>query len=195
MYGLLRFKAGFCEEVDKFIKATKKHATTLIENNDTIIFPCKDCKNHMAWTDVTITRSHLIMRKFVEYYTVWIYHGEMVIVNDEDEEEYDDETLESLSQYSAKLDARMDSEFGNEQGGDAGGWDGNDEGGANNDGGARVGDEDDLEDMIRALGPEILLNSPKGLENLERVTKASKETVYDVEKGLSGTLDIAMFYA
>ena len=65
----------------------------------------------------------------------------------------------------------MDPEFGNEQGGDAGGWDGNDEGGANNDGGARVGDEDDLEDMIRALGPEILLKSPKGLENLEKVKK------------------------
>ena len=43
--------------------------------------------------------------------------------------------------------------------------------------------EDDLEDMIRALGPEILLNNPKGLENLERVTKASKETMYSVEKG------------
>ena len=28
----------------------------------------------------------------------------------------------------------MDPEFDNEQGGDAGGWDGNDEGGANNDG-------------------------------------------------------------
>ena len=40
-----------------------------------------------------------------------------------------------------------------------------------------------MEDMIRALGPEILLNSPKGLENLEMVTKASKETVYGVEKG------------
>ena len=77
----------------------------------------------------------------------------------------------------------MDFEFGNKQGGDAGGWDGNDKGGANNDGGARVGDEDDLEDMIQALGPEILLNSPKDLENLERVTKASKETVYGVEKG------------
>ena len=88
-----------------------------------------------------------------------------------------------MSQYSAELDARMDFEFGNEQSGDAGGWDGNDEGGANNDGGARVGDKDDLEDMIRALGPEILLKSPKGLENLERVTKASKETVYGVEKG------------
>ena len=72
--------------------------------------------------------------------------------------------------------------LGNEQGGDAGGWDGNDEGGANNDGGARVEDEDDLEDMIRALGPKILLNSQKGLEILERVTKASKKTVYGVEK-------------
>ena len=89
----------------------------------------------------------------------------------------------------------MDPEFGNEQGGDAGGWDGNDEGGANNDDGAHVGDENDLEDMIRGLGLKILLNSPKVLENLERVTKASKEIVYCVEKGLSGTLDIAMFYA
>ena len=103
------------------------------------------------------------MRGLIEDYTVWIHHGETVIVNDEDEE-YDDETLESLSQYSAELDGRMDSEFGNKQGGDAGGWDGNDEGDANNDGGACVGDEDDLEDMIRGLGPEILLNSPKGLE-------------------------------
>ena len=69
---------------------------------------------------------------------MWVHHGETVIVNDKDEEEYDDETIESLSQYSVEFDAQMDFEFGNEQGGDAGGWDGNDEGGANNDGGARV---------------------------------------------------------
>ena len=116
-------------------------------------------------------REHLIVQGFVEDYTVWIHHGEMVIVNNEDEQEYDDKTLESLSQYSAELDAQMDPEFGNEQGGDAGGWHGNDEGGANNDGGARVGNEDDLEDMIRVLGPEILLKSPKGLENFKRVKK------------------------
>ena len=61
---------------------------------------------------------------------MWIHHGKTVVVNDEDEEEYDDETLESLSQYSPELDARMDLEFGNEQGGDACGCDGNDEGGA-----------------------------------------------------------------
>ena len=59
----------------------------------------------MAWTYVTIIRSHLIMRGFVEDYTVWIHHGETVIVNDEDEEKYDDETIESLSQYSAELHA------------------------------------------------------------------------------------------
>ena len=55
-----------------------------------------------------------------------------------------------------------------EQGGDAGGWDGNAEGGANNDGEARVDDEDDdddLEDMLWFIGPEILLKSPKGLKN------------------------------
>ena len=75
MYGLLRFKAGFREEVDKFIVAAKKHATTLKENKDTTICPCKDCKNCMAWTDVTIIRSHLIMRGFIEDYTVWIHHG------------------------------------------------------------------------------------------------------------------------
>ena len=114
MYSSLRFKAVFREEVDKFIEAAEKHATTLIENKDTIICPFKDCKNHMSWTDVTIIRSHLIMRGFVENYTVWIHHGETVIVNDEDDEEYDDETLKSMSQYSAELDARMDPKFGNE---------------------------------------------------------------------------------
>jgi hypothetical protein len=37
--------------------------------------------------------------------------------------------------------------------------------------------------MLRAIGPEIILKSAKGLENLERVKKASKETVYGKEKG------------
>ena len=97
MYGSLRFKAGFREEVGKFIEAAEKHAATLTKNKDTIICLCKDWKNHMVWTYVTITGSHLIMRGFVEDCTVWIHHGETVIVDDEDEDEYDDETLESLS--------------------------------------------------------------------------------------------------
>ena len=75
----------------------------------------------------------------------------------------------------------MDPEFGNEQDGDAGGQDVNDEGGANNDGRARVGDEDDFDDlekMIRVLGPEILLKSPKGLENLKRVKNIERDCVW-----------------
>ena len=42
MYGSLRFKASFHEEVDKFIEAAKKHATTLTDNKDTFICQCKD---------------------------------------------------------------------------------------------------------------------------------------------------------
>ena len=56
MYGSLRFMADFREEVDKFIEAIEKHATTLTENKDIIICPYKDCKNRMTWTDVTIIR-------------------------------------------------------------------------------------------------------------------------------------------
>jgi len=80
MYGSLRFKADFREEVDKFIEAAEKHAATLTENKDIIICSCKDCKNRMAWTDVTIIRSHLIMRGFIKDYTVWIHHGERLLL-------------------------------------------------------------------------------------------------------------------
>jgi hypothetical protein len=125
------------------------------------------------------------MRGFIKDCAVWISHGETVVVSNVDPED-DAETLDYLDQYLAELDARMDPEFGNEQCGNAGDWDGNNEGGANNDGGARVEDEDDgdcLEEMLRAIGPEILLKSAKGLENLERLKKASKESLYVVEKG------------
>jgi hypothetical protein len=68
MYGSLRFAAGFREEVDKFIEAAEKHAATLTNNNGTIICPCVDCKNLMAFSNVSTIRSHLIMRGFVPDY-------------------------------------------------------------------------------------------------------------------------------
>ena len=37
--------------------------------------------------------------------------------------------------------------------------------------------------MLGAFGVEILEKSKRGLENLEKVTKASKKTMYDAEKG------------
>jgi hypothetical protein len=119
---------------------------------------------------------------------VWIHHGEITVVDDDDIDEADDvETLQYLSRFSGELRAQMDHDFGNKQGGDdAGGCHQNgDDGGVDNDGRARQGDAEDfdnLEDMVRALRLEIL-KSKKDLENLERVTKASTETVYGVEKG------------
>ena len=49
MYGSLRLKADFCEEVDKFIEVVEKHASTLTQNKDTIIYAGSDCKNLLAW--------------------------------------------------------------------------------------------------------------------------------------------------
>ena len=103
---------------------------------------------------------------------MWIHHGETV-VDEVDPEEHDAKTQDYLDQYVAALRAQMSNDSIDEGGG-ADGWAGNDEGGRNNDSGARVGDEDDdddLEDMLWFIGPEILLKSPKGLENLERVKK------------------------
>jgi hypothetical protein len=152
MYGSLRFKAGFCEEVDKFI-AAEKHAAMLTENKDIIICPCKDCKNLMIFSDVITIREHLIMRGFVPDYIVWIHHGETMVVDDADDDQEDDtETLEYLSQYSNELAEQMDHDFGNEQDGDFGNEQGGDDAsGADNDGRAREGDEDDddtLEEIV-----------------------------------------------
>ena len=36
---------------------------------------------------------------------MWIHDDETIVVNYEDEEEYNDETLKSMSQYSGELDA------------------------------------------------------------------------------------------
>jgi hypothetical protein len=134
MYGALRYKPGFRDEVDKFIKATENHAKTLKENKDSIICPCRDCKNHLAFKDVTTIRTHLIMRGFVNNYTAWIHHGETV-VDEVAPEEDDVETLGYLNQYVAELCARMANDY-LEQGGRAGGWDDNVKGAVNNDDGA-----------------------------------------------------------
>ena len=79
MYGALRYKPIFCEEVDKFLEAAENHAKTLKENKDSIICPCRYCKNHKAFKDVMIIKSHLIIQGFVKDYTVWIHHGETIV--------------------------------------------------------------------------------------------------------------------
>ena len=129
MYGELRWKIGYREEVDKFIEAAQKHAT-LVDNSDAIICPCHDCKNKIAWRDKEVLRTHLITRGFVKDYTTWIHHGETAVVNDDDYvlDDTDPDVEDLLSQYSEEFEARMNPESDNEvRGGD--GWDCNDTGG------------------------------------------------------------------
>jgi hypothetical protein len=49
------------------------------ENRIKILCSCSNCNNGIEWNDVTIIRSHLIVRGFVKDYTVWIHHGEAPI--------------------------------------------------------------------------------------------------------------------
>jgi hypothetical protein len=93
MYGWSRVDEDFYEEVDKFIKAAKKHASMLRYNKNTIICPCKDCKNRILFADVDTIKSHLVMRGFVPDYTVWIHHGETVVVDDDNNQQEEDALL------------------------------------------------------------------------------------------------------
>jgi hypothetical protein len=154
-------------------------------NKDTIICPCKDCKNRIAFADVDTIKSHLVMRGLVPNYTVWIHHGETVVVDDDNNQQEEDALL---YQYTIEFDEDMGYDHGNEQGAGFGNQQCADDAGGV---GANViareenkDDDDHLEDMLRAIGPAILLQK-RGLQNLERVKTTSKETVYGVDKGCS----------
>jgi hypothetical protein len=79
MYGSLRWKTNFRQEVDVFLlEGAEKHSMAT-KNRIKILCSCSNCKNGIAWNDVTIIWSHLIVRGFVKDYTVWIHHGKTPI--------------------------------------------------------------------------------------------------------------------
>jgi hypothetical protein len=78
MYGSLRWKINFWQEVDVFLEGLEKHWMAR-KNKIKILCSCSNCKNGIAWNDVTIIRSHLIVRDFVKDYIVWIHYGETPI--------------------------------------------------------------------------------------------------------------------
>jgi hypothetical protein len=90
---------------------------------------------------------------------VWIHHGETTVVDDDNSIDQDEDAL--LYQYTNEIDEDMGYDPGNEQDGDFGNQPCvDDASGAGADKGAREGDEDNgdrLEDMLRVIGPEILL--------------------------------------
>ena len=126
----------------------------------------------MAFADLNTIRSHLILQELVLNYTMWIHHGETTVTDDGNFDLGDAAEAERyVHQYTTELKEEMGYDYGNGQGGQYfGNQEGtNDVGDVGTDGGAREGDEDDfdnLEDMIRAIGPEILLQN-KCVENIE----------------------------
>jgi len=116
------------------------------------------------------------MRGFVPNYIVWIHHGETTVTDDGNFDLGDAVEAERYTyQYTTEPEEEMGYDYGNGQGGQyVGNQEGaNDAGDVGTDGGAHEGDEDDfdnLEDIIRAIGLEILLQN-KGVENVERVKK------------------------
>ena len=65
--------------MDVFLEGVEKHSMAT-KNRIKILCSCSNCKNGIACNDVTIIRSHLILRGFVKDYTVWIHHGETPIM-------------------------------------------------------------------------------------------------------------------
>ena len=95
MYGSLKWKPCFRQKVDIFLEAVDKAHKIATENIIGILCLYRDCKNHFAWDDVVVIRSHLIVRGFVKDYTVWIHHGETP-VNIETREATTEESLMHL---------------------------------------------------------------------------------------------------
>jgi hypothetical protein len=103
---------------------------------------------------VSTIKENLIRRGFVPGYTLWIHHGETVVVDDSDDDQADDaETQGYLSRFTNDLMQQMDRDYGNQQGGSFGSQQGGNEqggdeaGGAGNDGEAREGDTNDGDNL------------------------------------------------
>ena len=77
MYKISRvLDARYLSEVRKFIAAARAHRDR--SKRRTIVCPCSNCKNLIAFTNDGQVQSHLIRFGFVENYTVWTQHGESV---------------------------------------------------------------------------------------------------------------------
>jgi hypothetical protein len=57
MYDSTWCKPLFYDKVNRFIEAVEKYAMT--KNKNKIHSPCNDCKNNLAWKDVSTIRSRL----------------------------------------------------------------------------------------------------------------------------------------
>jgi hypothetical protein len=97
MYDTPRYEQGFRDGVNGIIEAVMNNATS--KNETEIPYPCKDCNNNLQLGDMCTIRVHLITRRFVKDYIVWIHHGEAVgddLINDDVDIRYMDACVHEL---------------------------------------------------------------------------------------------------
>jgi hypothetical protein len=66
---LAHFK-GVCA----FLKTVVQHASR--EKEETIYYPCKECKNDVMFMDREVIHEHLVWSGFMNNYFIWTKHGE-----------------------------------------------------------------------------------------------------------------------
>ena len=102
MYELRRDSEEYLVRVDEFIKFAENYRVK--KRHDSILCPCKDCKNFRRIGNSEEIRGHLICRGFKERYTCWFMHGEKFgesstgknVDNREENIDENDETVENF---------------------------------------------------------------------------------------------------
>nr|GEX27915.1 hypothetical protein [Tanacetum cinerariifolium] len=79
MYDILRSDPAYLKGVQDFLIFAENNR---VNNEDACIyFPCIDCKNFVRLKDIKDIEYHLITRGFVQKYTCWSKHGELLVDN------------------------------------------------------------------------------------------------------------------
>ena len=81
MYDTRRTHPVFLKEASKFVGQTKAHA--LRGNKRDTFCPCFDCKDDKMLQDPKEILGHIVERRFMDDYKIWICHGEVTIRNEE----------------------------------------------------------------------------------------------------------------
>ncbi|XP_023750088.1 uncharacterized protein LOC111898397 [Lactuca sativa] len=102
MYGLQRHDKEYLTRLKDFLKVAEGHRVKKGERQ--IWCPCKKCQNCKNFTDSKSIEEHLICHGFMNGYTRWSRHGELLIdsntvdteTNDDDIDDFDNDNYDQI---------------------------------------------------------------------------------------------------
>ncbi|XP_071699952.1 uncharacterized protein [Rutidosis leptorrhynchoides] len=89
MYKIPRHTSEYLTELGDFMKVAE--ADRVNKENEKISCPCKKCQNFASYVDRDVITRHLIVYGFVEEYTCWSWHGELLVDSNPIVGEYNDD--------------------------------------------------------------------------------------------------------